>query len=203
MDQQLAQCFGVAERPVKLLLNAYFRMFSSKDVVKFCRTANINVTKIPRIYMQNGDMATIWDTLPQKFLDHSSIFKIPPKTSDFRINKPATDDADEEIWFLYLDAVPRGQPWSEEQYQRFGEKGSKAVKQLIGNTVKMTMVVFETLKSLNKELMETLTLEVNKENVTLELRDSRYPQLQCSVAIGPMLRQPAPGEDVPPVLGTL
>jgi hypothetical protein len=206
-EQQLTICFSFAERPIKLLLNQYFRSFGSQDVVKFCRTMGLNVAKVPKVYRENGDMSNILESLNQKYLDHTSLFKIPPRAGEARLSKPVPDasgaEVENETWFLYLELQPSGGAWDEERCKQFGEEGSKQLKKLMGDMFKMASVVFGTLKSLNVEAMNTLMLVPNTENVTLELRDTRFPNLRFGQAIGFGLRRPSPEEDVPPLLGTL
>jgi hypothetical protein len=184
MEGEIGICFNMAERPIKQLINAYFRKFASVNLVKTCKELGVNAFKIPPGYIKNGNFSTIIDTIPQSYLQHDSLYKIPPKTGEMRIIKDPSKDTtaglsdeqrrgDIEFWLLYLELVnstASEAKWNEKRCDYFAPDAQK-VKGLIGNLLTMAHVVFNTLKKMNSE-MEHLILETDKENVTLRIKNT-------------------------------
>lgn len=199
-NQQISICFGVAERPIKLLLLSYFRRFASQNVVGMCRDLKTNVARIPKDYIQMGDMSMIIDELPKEFLQHDSIYKVPPRTSEAQLRKdPPPLETNENpgpptFWLLYFDLVAHDKPWDTALVDSFGES-SKQLKGTLGEMIMRARMVFNVLKKVNKEFV-TLELEVDPANLTLYLVDSRFPNYKHAQRIGMIFRQ-IPLEEVP------
>ncbi len=173
-EQQITICFNMAERPVKQLVNAYFRKFCSIELVNTCKILDVNIYKIPKSYIQAGNFSTM--LIPQTYLQHDSLYKIPPKVGEMRIikNNPALTQEQRqagevekvpiEFWLLYLELVSQvDATWDESKCTYFAPDVAK-VKTHIGQLLSMSHV------------------------------DSRYPTLSHSEVIATRFRHIQPDE---------
>ena len=182
MDEQKVRLFfNMGERPVKLLLGSYFELFEQNKLLDFCEKQGISTKKIPIEYKHTADMISIKNELSDKFLQHESILKVPPKAGDMNIER----STDGELWNLKLDIVDANKKWDETPFTTFGEQ-AKGIKQHIGNMFMMCRFVLDCLKAKNKEL-STLSLDIDPENITIKLKDSRFPNYEHTQRIGHVL----------------
>lgn len=182
-DKQIALTFGIAERPVKLLLNSYFALFKKSDLLDVCEKMGISTKKIPLSYSKHGELAGLVASgeLPTSFLQHDSLLKVPPKSGEINFTTKF-EDKENKTYALSLDIVSNTLEWNEELFAPFGDD-VKTVKGFIGRMMNMSHYVFACLKKCNPEL-ETIILEADSKNVTLKIKDSRVPNYDHPKRIG-------------------
>lgn len=189
----------MAERPVKLLLNSYFEMFQRNLKLETCEKMGVSTKRFPESYTQHGDLASLIrkGELSDKFLQHESMLKIPPKTGEMKVAK----NIESGSYLLFLDLVPSDYPWDDSVFAPFADDDKTkdqvaAIKGHVGKLMHMAQFVFACLKKNNDKELNTVFLDAVSDNVTLKIRDSRIPKYDHPYRIGfKIIKNP---EDEPP-----
>lgn len=167
--------FCMAERPVKLLLISYFKMFSDIEIDATCARYHIAKTDVPKAYITIGNISADIAEINAQFLQHTSIFKVPPRNGEINLNYAAGKH------LLYLDLIEFDQISAtaindmENRYAIFKEAVPE-IKKHHGALLSMSLFVFNWLYK-NNEYMDKLAVNMDPSTLTMKLIDTRFKNL--------------------------
>src|SRR6185437_7381758 len=155
--QQISLFFSLAERPIKILINSYFEQFQNKTKLDLCEKLGVSTKRFPNDYYQHGELACLTKegVVSDKFLQHNSLLKIPPKVGEIKVAKELGNE-----YLLFLDVVSKDCLWDETIFDPFRDIDQTkdqvtAIKGHVGHLMKIAQFVFATLKKNNDKLLET------------------------------------------------
>jgi hypothetical protein len=196
----------ICDKALKTLIVGYFCKFSPDHCKVTCAEMKCSIYRIPEIYYKYGGliqqlrecgencMADVLWNIPEK--SSTVEFKhIPAKQIKHMFEyrqRVLQSDAPEEIitetlpldryvWNIGLIAVD-DKTASFDLSGTFGAESTK-IKDMINNILASSLGVFAHYKYKYPELMETLELYHDTENMTIHLRDGRFPEYQHNTCV--------------------
>jgi len=182
--------FKIAEKPVKLLIHSYLKMFAKDKILATTKKIGLGVAyfRIPPEYISREEVLRNFCNLPKEFAKRNSLYFIPDEVScgEFkkipRVRKKTEKQEKEEYeeWEIFLEAIDTTQPdpeWKKNQVSldHFGNSKGE-LTQIIGGTYNAARGVFYSIKASHMEELETVDLEINDKDFYVELKDSRFPK---------------------------
>lgn len=166
-EAQLAWVTRKAENPTKRLLKFYFHQFDQDTINDWAKSNAISK-----------------DLIPQSYQIHANHIKATkrPTADDVLLSYPATPDRltyphRAAGWTIHMDIVPNSVDWDDEMV-------SNDIKPTMSQMFKSIEFYLGILKRKFPDLLETLTVTMDDKNLTLQLKDSRFPDMLFPCRIG-------------------
>lgn len=180
--------FQMAERPVKLLLHNYFKLFSSANsVFDLSRKLGLGLAyfRIPAAYFDQCRTLAHYELMPNAIAPHSfcyvplSAISAPFKLTTIK-NKQCTD----QEWNISLQFAPVSA-----QVDRTLISTCADITKMIQGALNAARGVFYQIRLHNADILETIDLVIDEPTLQLHLRDSRWPTYMHDLCIIPQLTQ--------------
>jgi hypothetical protein len=166
-EAQLEWIMKKAENPTKRLLKIYFSQFDSATIKDWCRLNSIDQSVVPQVYHEHAEH--IKNT--KRPTPEDVLLTYPAKPDSLKYQHRAAG------WIIYLDIVPASVEWDDEMV-------SNDIKRTMSHMFKSVEIILELLKPKFPDLLNTLTISMDDKNLTLQLKDSRFPDMQFPSRIG-------------------
>lgn len=177
--------FQMAERPVKLLLHNYFKLFSSTGVLDLSRKLGLGLAyfRIPTAYFDQCRTLAHYESMPNAIAPHSFCY-VPPSAAPapFKLTIVKNKQRADQEWNISLQFAPVSA-----QVDRALISTCADITKIIQGALNAARGVFYQLKLHNADILETIDLVIDEPTLQLHLRDSRWPTYTHDMCIIPQL----------------
>jgi hypothetical protein len=166
-EEQMSWACEKAENPLKRLLRIYFVQFDKDTIHDWLRNNKVTLDQIPQTYQ---DQAT-HIRATKKPSDTDDLLFYPAKPGHIKYKHRAAG------WLIYLDLVASTIEWDDEMV-------ANHIKRTMSQMLESVKILLGIYKQRFPDLLGTLSITMDDKNLTLVLKDSRFPEANFPSRIG-------------------
>jgi hypothetical protein len=160
-ESQLRWVMEKAENPTKRMLNIYFEKYDKTNLKEWCRINSITQQDIPSAYTDYANIT----------LNDHELSTYPERAGKVKYFHRAAG------WNIWLELLPEGTEWDDEMV-------AKDIKPILSQMLKSAEIILGLLALKYKNLLGTMSLKLDDKNLTLILKDSRFPDMNLPIRMG-------------------
>ena len=171
-EDQLRWISEKVENPLKRLLKIYFLQFDKDTLQDWCRNNHVTGLDVPSSYKEYAEYVRSTKRVdPENPNPRDELMTYPKKPGIITYKHRAAG------WFIYLDIVPYTVEWDDEMV-------ADHIKPSMGQIIKGVDIYLSILKQRFPDLFSTLSISMDDKNLTLVLRDAKFPDAKFPSRLG-------------------
>ncbi len=166
-EEQMRWACEKAENPLKRLLRIYFVQFDKDTIQDWCVKNKAELSQVPTVYQEHATHIRA----TKKPLEGDELLTYPAKPGHIKYKHRAAG------WIIYLDLVASTVEWDDEMV-------ANHIKRTMSQMLESVKILLGIYKQRYPDLLDTLSISMDDKNLTLVLKDSRFPDASFPSRIG-------------------